>query len=78
MKKTRQEYHRLIDGTLLKQQFQWSEKAYLSIDEIIKWIDETPTYDKAIVEVEINEIHTFAKPEDVSKIDFPGTCREDK
>lgn len=72
MKKKRQEYHRLIDGTLLRQQFQWSEKAYLSIDEIIKRIDETPTYDKAIVEVEINEVHTFAKPEDVSNIDFPG------
>lgn len=34
---------RLINGTLLKQQFQHSEKAYLSIDEVIEWIEESPT-----------------------------------
>lgn len=34
---------RLINATLLKQQFQHSEKAYLSIDEIIQWLDESPT-----------------------------------
>lgn len=28
-------------------------------------------------EIEITEIHVFAKPEDVSDIDFPGTSRED-
>ena len=28
--------------------------------------------------IEITEIHQFAKPNDVSSIDFPGTSREDK
>ena len=31
-----------------------------------------------IVRVEVTEVHTFAKPNDVSSIDFPGTSREDK
>ena len=30
------------------------------------------------LKVEITEIHQFAKPNDVSSIDFPGTGREDK
>ena len=34
---------RLIDATLLKKQFIHSEKAYLSIEEICKWIDEATT-----------------------------------
>ena len=28
--------------------------------------------------VEVIEHHTFAKPDDVSQIDFPGASREDK
>ena len=48
----KQELHRLIDGTKLKQIFQWSEKAYLSIDEIIKTIEDEPTYERVIVDID--------------------------
>ena len=48
----RSELHRLIDGTILKAKFNRCEKAYLSIDEIIKYIDDEPTYERVIVEVE--------------------------
>lgn len=34
---------RLIDATLLKKQFKHAEVAYLSVEEICKWIDEAPT-----------------------------------
>lgn len=30
------------------------------------------------INIEVTEIHQFAKPNDVSSIDFPGTSREDK
>lgn len=43
------------------------------MDEIIKVLD------TKITEIEITEHHTFAKPEQVQDIDFPGsTCSEDK
>ena len=32
----------------------------------------------AILRVEITEVRTFAKPDDVSDIDFPGVSSEDK
>lgn len=28
--------------------------------------------------IEVIEHHTFAKPDDVEDLDFPGSCREDK
>ena len=30
------------------------------------------------INIEVTEIHQFAKPDDVNNIDFPGTNREDK
>lgn len=30
------------------------------------------------VKVEITEVHTFAKPDDVADLDFPGVSSEDK
>jgi len=32
----------------------------------------------AILRVEVTEVHTFAKPDDVSDLDFPGVSSEDK
>ena len=42
------------------------------MDEIIKVLD------TKITEIEITEHHTFAKPDDVSDLDFPGVSSEDK
>lgn len=42
------------------------------MDEIIKILD------TKITEIEITEHHTFAKPDDVSDIDFPSVSSEDK
>jgi hypothetical protein len=42
------------------------------MDEIIKILD------TKITEIEITEHHTFAKPNDVSDLDFPGVSSEDK
>ena len=42
------------------------------MDEIIKVLD------SKITEIEITEHHTFAKPDDVSDLDFPGVSSEDK
>ena len=42
------------------------------MDEIIKILD------TKITEIEITEHHTFAKPDDVEDIDFPGVSSEDK
>lgn len=42
------------------------------MDEVIKILD------TKIIEIEITEHHTFAKPDDVSDIDFPSVSSEDK
>ena len=42
------------------------------MDEIIKILD------TKITEIEVTEHHTFAKPDDVSGLDFPGVSSEDK
>ena len=42
------------------------------MDEIIKVLD------SKITEIEVTEHHTFAKPDDVSDLDFPGVSSEDK
>lgn len=42
------------------------------MDEILKILDGDLT------KVEIIEVHTFAKPNDVSDIDFPSVSSEDK
>lgn len=42
------------------------------MDEIIKVLD------TKVTEIEITEHHTFAKPDDVSDLDFPGVSSEDK
>lgn len=44
---------------------------------VYNWWDEEFKGSHAI-KIEIIEHHTFAKPNDVSSIDFPGTSREDK
>ena len=42
-----------------------------------KWWDEEYKGSHA-VKIEITEHHTFAKPDDVSDLDFPGVSSEDK
>ena len=53
-----------------------------AINNIIKSIDcAIAALDLCIsdcVLIEVEEHHTFAKPDDVADLDFPGTCREDK
>ena len=49
------------------------ERFYEAIETAVAALDTV-----GAITIDITEHHTFANPDDVSNIDFPGTGREDK
>ena len=70
---------RLIDADALKAKLPepTTITQYCVYRTLCDFIDNAPTVESH-VEVEITEHHTFAKPDDVSDLDFPGVSSEDK
>ena len=69
---------RLIDANALKDIEYINKGNFNTVEGIREWIDNAPTVEIP-VKVEITEHHTFAKPDDVSDIDFPNSkSSEDK